>query len=83
MKLIHASGFSKNDRDDYRVIIFSNLLNSFKIILEAMESYDLTFQNEGNEVRYLLVLSNPTLVLFDTDYRYFRHMLSWSSWSAN
>lgn len=51
MKLIHAAGFSKSDREDYRVIIFSNLLNSFKIILEAMEAYDLTFANQENEVR--------------------------------
>lgn len=50
MKLIHAAGFSKGDREDYRVIIFSNLLNSFKIILEAMEAYDLTFTNQENEV---------------------------------
>ncbi|CUS07514.1 unnamed protein product [Tuber aestivum] len=56
MKLIHASGFSKNDRDDYRAIIFSNLLNSFKIILEAMESYDLAFQNEENEAYVELVI---------------------------
>ncbi|PUU74549.1 guanine nucleotide binding protein, alpha subunit [Tuber borchii] len=61
MKLIHASGFSKNDRDDYRVIIFSNLLNSFKIILEAMESYDLTFQNEENEAYVELVIMEREL----------------------
>ncbi|KAG0129296.1 guanine nucleotide binding protein, alpha subunit [Tuber indicum] len=61
MKLIHASGFSKNDRDDYRVIIFSNLLNSFKIILEAMESYDLTFQNDGNEAHVELVIMEREL----------------------
>ncbi|KAG0635869.1 guanine nucleotide binding protein, alpha subunit [Tuber brumale] len=61
MKLIHASGFSKNDRDDYRVIIFSNLLNSFKIILEAMESYDLTLQNEENEAHVELVIMEREL----------------------
>ncbi|RPA89567.1 guanine nucleotide binding protein, alpha subunit [Choiromyces venosus 120613-1] len=61
MKLIHASGFSKNDRDDYRVIIFANLLNSFKIILEAMESYDLTFQNEENEAYVELIITEREL----------------------
>lgn len=51
MKLIHASGFSKSEKDEYRVIIFSNLLNSFKIILEAMEAYEMRFQNPENQVR--------------------------------
>lgn len=51
MKLIHASGFSKSDRDEYRVIIFSNLLQSLKLILEAMEGFELTFELAENEVR--------------------------------
>ena len=50
MKLIHASGFSNSDRDDYRGIIFSNLLTSLKVILEAMEGYDIKFENKDNEV---------------------------------
>ncbi|KAF8467287.1 guanine nucleotide binding protein, alpha subunit [Kalaharituber pfeilii] len=49
MKLIHTSGFSKSDRDDYRVIIFSNLLTSLKLILEAMENYEIKFENKENE----------------------------------
>jgi len=56
MKLIHASGFSRNDREDYRVIIFANLLNSFKIILEAMEACDLTFLNRENEAYVELIV---------------------------
>lgn len=50
MKLIHAAGFSKSDREDYRVIIFSNLLNSFKAVLEAMDAYDLKFSKPENQV---------------------------------
>lgn len=50
MKLIHAAGFSKSDREDYRVIIFSNLLNSFKAVLEAMDVYGLKFSNPENHV---------------------------------
>ncbi|KAI5840531.1 guanine nucleotide binding protein, alpha subunit [Morchella snyderi] len=61
MKLIHASGFSKSDREDYRVIIFSNLLNSFKIILEAMEAYNLTFVNKENESYVELVIMEREL----------------------
>ena len=50
MKLIHASGFSKSERDDYRAIIFGNLLTSLKVILEAMDGYDIEFEDKDNEV---------------------------------
>lgn len=50
MKLIHAAGFSKSDREDYRVIIFSNLLCSFKAVLEAMDVYGLNFSKPENHV---------------------------------
>jgi hypothetical protein len=33
-----------------QVIIFSNMLDSLKVILEAMETYDLTFDKPENEV---------------------------------
>jgi guanine nucleotide-binding protein subunit alpha len=33
-----------------QVIIFSNMLDSLKAILEAMETYDLTFDRSENEV---------------------------------
>lgn len=33
-----------------QVIIFSNLLDSLRIILEAMEGYDLTLERPENEV---------------------------------
>jgi len=49
MKLIHATGFNKSERDDYRVIIFSNLLNSLKMLLEAMDSYEISFENPRNQ----------------------------------
>jgi guanine nucleotide-binding protein subunit alpha len=50
MKLLYATGFSKTEKDDYRSIVFANILNSFKTILEAMEHYDLTFERRENEV---------------------------------
>ncbi|KAL7272779.1 G-Protein alpha subunit [Rhizina undulata] len=61
MKLIHAAGFSKSDRDDYRVIIFSNILNSLKVILEAMEALHLTFENKENEAYIDLIIMDREL----------------------
>ncbi|KAF8536800.1 guanine nucleotide binding protein, alpha subunit [Trichophaea hybrida] len=61
MKLIHASGFSKNDREDHKVIIFTNLLDSLKIILEAMENYDLGLEKPENEAYVDLVIMEREL----------------------
>jgi guanine nucleotide-binding protein subunit alpha len=50
MRLLYASGFSKTEKDSYRCIIFSNLLGSFQLVLEAMEVFGLTFEREENKV---------------------------------
>lgn len=52
MRLIHAAGFSKQDRDQHRVIIFANMAGSMKLILEAMDSYDIAFEKPENEVNH-------------------------------
>jgi guanine nucleotide-binding protein subunit alpha len=52
MRLLYASGFSKNEREDYRCIIFSNILNAFKILVDAMEQLEITFENKENEVSF-------------------------------
>ncbi|CCX07719.1 guanine nucleotide binding protein, alpha subunit [Pyronema domesticum] len=61
MKLIHASGFSKSDREDYKVIIFANLLDSIKITLEAMEQFDITLDNPQNELAVDLIVLDREL----------------------
>ena len=53
MKLIYASGFSKAEREDCRSIIFSNLVHAFKVILEAMDEFDIALENPQNQVRGL------------------------------
>jgi guanine nucleotide-binding protein subunit alpha len=53
MKLLYASGFSVAERKTYRRIIFFNILNSFRVVLEAMAFYGLTFETEGNKVLFL------------------------------
>jgi hypothetical protein len=59
MKLLYASGFSMAERKIYRPIVFSNILNSLKVILEAMVFYGLTFETEENKV--LLLAEHSTL----------------------
>jgi hypothetical protein len=53
MKLIYAQGFSKNERLEWRPVVFSNVVQSFKTISEAMTELDIAFENPDNEVSIL------------------------------
>lgn len=50
MRLIYATGFSKQEREEWRAIIFSNILGAFKIIIDAMEDLNIPFDQPKNEV---------------------------------
>ncbi|KAL5584852.1 G-Protein alpha subunit [Fusarium odoratissimum] len=49
MKLIYSQGFSKNEKLEWKPVIFSNIVQSFKVIAEAMNEHDLQFDNPDNE----------------------------------
>jgi guanine nucleotide-binding protein subunit alpha, other len=53
MKLIYAQGFSKNERLEWRPVVFNNVVQSFKTISEAMTELDIAFENPDNEVSIL------------------------------
>lgn len=55
MKLIYSQGFSKNEKLEWKPVIFSNIVQSFKVIAEAMNEHDLQFDNPDNEVRQTLL----------------------------
>lgn len=61
MRIIHTGGFSKMERKQWRVIIFSNLVNAFQILLAAMDEQDTEFEDEDNFVR--TPLSKPPVPL--------------------
>ncbi|KAI9349984.1 guanine nucleotide binding protein, alpha subunit [Pilaira anomala] len=48
MRLIHACGFSKIERENFRVMILTNLLGSMQALLESMHTLNLSFENELN-----------------------------------
>lgn len=50
MKLIYSQGFSKNEKLEWKPVIFSNIIQSFKVIFEAMEELGIDFENPENEV---------------------------------
>jgi len=51
MKLIHDSGYSQEERETFREIVFSNTVQAMRAILEAMESLGLSIlpENEGHQ----------------------------------
>ncbi|KAL7927496.1 G protein alpha subunit [Trichoderma austrokoningii] len=49
MKLIYAQGFNKNERLDFKPVIFNNIVQSFKTISEAMAEMGFDFDSPDNE----------------------------------
>jgi guanine nucleotide-binding protein subunit alpha, other len=54
MRLIHSVPFSAQERESYRQLIFNNLTEGMKYLLDAMEEMDLKL-SEANEQYYDLV----------------------------
>ena len=52
MKLIYAQGFSKNEKLEWKPVVFTNIVHSFRLIFDAMNELDIKFENEENEVRH-------------------------------
>ncbi len=50
MRLIYAQGFSKQEKEEWRAIIFNNILSAFKVILDAMEELGIEFDVKENDV---------------------------------
>lgn len=50
MKLIYSQGFSKNEKLEWKPVVFNNIVQSFKVIFEAMEELHIPFENPDNEV---------------------------------
>jgi guanine nucleotide-binding protein subunit alpha, other len=62
MRLIYAQGFSRSEKEEWRAIIFNNILCAFKVILDAMEELGIEFSNKGNDVSAMFRLKRPVSV---------------------
>ncbi|KAK8930267.1 Guanine nucleotide-binding protein subunit [Metarhizium anisopliae BRIP 53293] len=49
MKLIYSQGFNKNERLEWKPVVFSNIIQSFRTISEAMTELNYHFDNPDNE----------------------------------
>jgi guanine nucleotide-binding protein subunit alpha len=46
MKLIHHGGYTEQERESYKEIIFSNTIQSMRAILKAMPQLDISLPTE-------------------------------------
>lgn len=49
MRLIYSQGFSKNERLEWKPVVFNNVVQAFRLISDAMNELGIKFENEDNE----------------------------------
>ncbi|CAG8804676.1 19627_t:CDS:2, partial [Dentiscutata erythropus] len=62
MKLIHEGGYSDEERDSFKEIIFSNTVQSMRVILDAMEMMNIPFRSEDAKKQSLIILGLPNQI---------------------
>jgi len=59
MKLIHGGGYSHEEQESFKEVIFSNTVQSMRVILDAMESMGIALKTEGNEEHSKVIIDQP------------------------
>lgn len=59
MKLIHHNGWDREAAEGYKDIIFSNTIQSMRVILEAMESLELPLDDSQMEYHVQSIFMCP------------------------
>ena len=62
MKLIHEGGYSRDERESFKEIIFSNTVQSMRVILEAMESLELPLADARMEYHVQTIFMQPAQI---------------------
>jgi len=55
LRIYTKDGFTKNEKEEWRVIIFNNILDGLRMTIDAMEDFDIPFEFENTTVRILLL----------------------------
>jgi guanine nucleotide-binding protein G(i) subunit alpha len=64
MKLIHHGGYTEQERESYKEIIFSNTIQSMRAVLEAMPQLDISLSPQ-NDAHRAVILSPPPQIETD------------------
>lgn len=62
MKLIHEGGYSSDERESFKEIIFSNTVQSMRVILEAMESLEIPLDDQKTEYHVQTIFMQPAQI---------------------
>lgn len=63
MKIIHMDGYSKEDFEQYREVVYSNTIQSLATIIRAMETLNIQFASSDRE-RDAAMGNDSIVVLF-------------------
>lgn len=66
MKLIHDGGYSRDEREAFKEIIFSNTVQSMRVILEAMENMGVSYASSQNRLHSTVILDLPSQIERDS-----------------
>ena len=66
MKLIHEGSYSRDEKDSFKEIIFSNTVQSMRVILEAMESLELPLDDQRSEYHVQTIFMQPPQIEGDS-----------------
>lgn len=66
MKLIHEGGYSRDERESFKEIIFSNTVQSMRVILEAMETLELPLDDQRAEYHVQTIFMQPAQIEGDS-----------------
>jgi guanine nucleotide-binding protein subunit alpha len=56
MRLIYTKdGFTKNEKEEWRVIIFNNILDGLRMTVDAMDEFSIEFEYENTSVRRIFL----------------------------
>lgn len=59
MKLINEGGYSRDERESFKEIIYSNTVQSMRVILEAMEALGLSLGDPSSEYHVQTIFMQP------------------------
>ncbi|RYO80611.1 hypothetical protein DL766_010056 [Monosporascus sp. MC13-8B] len=56
MRLIYAQGFTKSEKLEWKPVVFNNVVQSMRVIFDAMNENNIEFKNKENEKNQALLL---------------------------
>ena len=62
MKLIHDGGYSRDEREAFKEIIFSNTVQSMRVILEAMDNMGVALAQSANRQHAAIIMDLPSQI---------------------